>query len=233
MKQTKYRVIADQLREMCAGLDEGTRLPSEKKLATRYGVSPTTVRQALGVLEDDSFITRIFGKGTFVDGQKRVIGKGDTIASFSEDMRVRGLTPSTRLLGVEIRKAPDAVATDLRLGQKQKTVVIERLRMADGEPMCLETAHLPERFSWTTASDLDGSLHELLESAGVQISSGKRTIRAVALSDRQGTLLRMPTGAPALHIVQVFADEHGTPVQRADAVYRADRYEVYTHIRRP
>lgn len=230
MREVKYRLIADSLRRRCMSLPEGTQLPAEKELALTYQVSAMTVRQALDVLVDEGLLARVNGRGTYV--QRHAIAKGDELTSFPEDMRLRGLEPSTRLLGVDIVAATDPVATDLRLSAGHKVLQIERLRLADAEPMCLETAHLPESYAREIADRADGSLHSALASLGVRLVSGTRRIRAVLTSDRQSSLLGLPLGAPALRIVQVFADEHSRPVQRADSYYRADRYEAYTRVRR-
>lgn len=230
MRDIKYRRIAAILREKCASLAEGTQLPSEKELAAQHDVSTMTVRQALEVLQEEGFVERVFGRGTYV--QCRVKAKGDSLTSFSEDMRMRGLEPSTRLLGIEIILAPDAVALDLRLGPSEKVLVLERLRFADREPMCLETTHLPDRFARAIEADPDSSVHETLNAQGVRLTSETRRIRAVETTARQSSLLGLPTDAPALRVIRVSADEHGRPVQRADTLYRADRYEAYARVHR-
>lgn len=45
---------------------EGSRLPSEPDLAKSIGVSRTTLRQALALLQDDGLVRNIRGKGNFI-----------------------------------------------------------------------------------------------------------------------------------------------------------------------
>ncbi|TFD53556.1 GntR family transcriptional regulator [Cryobacterium frigoriphilum] len=232
MRDTKYRRVAAGLRRSFAGQPDGSRLPSEKDLAREYAVSLMTIRRAFEVLDDEGFVNRIVGRGTFV--QRRIVAKGDSLTSFSEDMRMRGLEPSTRVIGIEVLAAPDAVSRDLRLHTAEKVVTIERLRLADGEPMCLEVAHLPARFAPVLDhGDLNGSLHALLAASGTVILTGTRRIRAVLAGDRACGLLGLAGTAPALQVVQVFFDAQGRPVQRSSSLYRADRYEAFSRVRRP
>jgi GntR family transcriptional regulator len=231
MRETKYGAIAASLRASCASLPDGSQLPSEKDLATEFVVSIMTVRRALELLDEEGIVRRVFGRGTFV--QRRVVAKGDQLTSFSEDMQMRGLRPSSRLLGIDVIKAPEDVRKDLHLGDGEKVVVLERLRLADDEPMCIESAHLSARFGdLLQTSGLEGSLHRLLAEHGYQLESAVRRIRAVVAEERQALLLGLHAGDPMLRVTQIFSDRQGVPIQRSCSDYRADRYEAFTKVRR-
>jgi GntR family transcriptional regulator len=231
MRVAKYRHIAEVMRDSFADSADGARLPTEKELAKHYDVSLMTIRRAMEVLDTEGFVNRIVGSGTFV--QRRIVAKGDVLTSFSEDMRMRGLEPSTRLIGFEIVPAADDVVRDLRLRSTERVVAIERLRLADGAPMCLEVAHLPARFAHVLESgNLNGSLHELLSASGTVIMTGTRRIRAVSIGDRAATLLGLAGSEPALQIVQVFFDARTRPVERSSSLFRADRYEAFSRVRK-
>ncbi len=64
----KYERLRDHiLAEMREGrLKPGTALPSEKRLAESLNVARSTVRQAMAALEQDGVVSRVHGKGTFV-----------------------------------------------------------------------------------------------------------------------------------------------------------------------
>lgn len=234
MPKLKYLEIARQLRDECSSLPEATKLPSERFLGERFQVSPMTVRRAMEELENEGLVARIAGRGTFT--QRPVIAKGDAVSSFTEDMRARGLAPSTRLLGVEFVKAGATVAAALKLHEGDRVLQIERLRLANGHPMCLEVSHLPARIGQQMIdADSHGfeSIHAALDSLGVKPTAGTRQIRAVGLDDREAMLLRQPFGAPALSITHVFTHQRSGPVQRAESVYRADRYEIHSALHVP
>ncbi|MDQ3943392.1 MAG: GntR family transcriptional regulator, partial [Actinomycetota bacterium] len=61
---------ADQLLEMVVsgGLEPGERLPPERELCARLGVSRTVVREALNLLEARGLISIEHGRGAVVSG---------------------------------------------------------------------------------------------------------------------------------------------------------------------
>ncbi|GIG90443.1 GntR family transcriptional regulator [Plantactinospora endophytica] len=232
MSTPKHVAITNALREQCRSLPVGSRLPSEKDLAARFEVSRMTVRQALDALAGDGRLERIPGSGTFV--RRPTVAMGPNLTSFTEDMRSRGLRPSSRLVAIEEVAASPEVALDLGVEADTPVIRLERLRFADDEPMCLEDAHLPARFQRILdGADLEGSLHEVLAQAGVVVAAARRRVRAVPAPSRDAQLLGLPEHAPALEIVDVFYDGNRRPAQRSRSRYRHDRYEVKSDLHRP
>ncbi|MGX7672388.1 GntR family transcriptional regulator [Plantactinospora sp. DSM 117369] len=232
MSTPKHVAITNALREQCRNLPVGSRLPSEKDLAVRFEVSRMTVRQALDALATDGRVERVPGLGTFV--RRPTVAMGPHLTSFTEDMRSRGLRPSSRLVAIEEVPASPEVALDLGVEVDSPVIRLERLRFADDEPMCLEDAHLPARFQRVLeAAELEGSLHEVLAKAGVVMAAARRRVRAVPAPSRDAQLLGLPEHAPALEIVDVFYDPNRRPAQRSRSRYRHDRYEVMSDLHRP
>ncbi|MGI5151921.1 GntR family transcriptional regulator [Plantactinospora sp. CA-294935] len=232
MSTPKHVAITNALREQCRNLPVGSRLPSEKDLAVRFEVSRMTVRQALDALATDGRVERVPGLGTFV--RRPTVAMGPHLTSFTEDMRSRGLRPSSRLVAIEEVAASPEVALDLGVEVDSPVIRLERLRFADDEPMCLEDAHLPARFQRVLeAAELEGSLHEVLAKAGVVMAAARRRVRAVPAPSRDAQLLGLPEHAPALEIVDVFYDPNRRPAQRSRSRYRHDRYEVMSDLHRP
>ena len=61
-----YVQLAGLLRERIASGEIGPRVPSITELADQTGLSPATVKRALGLLRDEGVITSVPGRGTFV-----------------------------------------------------------------------------------------------------------------------------------------------------------------------
>ena len=64
-----WRQLADLLREQIeAGkLPRGRVIPSETSLMQDHGLARGTVRKAIDLLADEGLVTRIQGRGTFVN----------------------------------------------------------------------------------------------------------------------------------------------------------------------
>ena len=124
-------------------LEPDQRLPSEREFCDQFGVSRITIRQALNELVRDGMIQSVPGKGTFV-GRKQE-GEFHPLASFSQQMRTRGQIPSSRLLEQAVVHASQRLARELQIRTHSEVVLIERLRLADGEPCVLQAAYLPSQ----------------------------------------------------------------------------------------
>ena len=107
----KHAQLRDALAELAMSEGPDVAIPSERELMARHKVSRATVRKAIDGLVSDGVLQRIHGKGTFV-ARPRVESRLH-LASFSQDMRRRGLEPSTRALGIELEDPPaDLVRKD-------------------------------------------------------------------------------------------------------------------------
>src|SRR5579875_1392771 len=123
----------------------GQAIPSEPLLAEQFGVARMTVRQAIDGLIHEGLLVRVRGSGTFVT-QFRVERELSRLHGFSEDMRARSMAPSARMLAREVVPAPVEVSQHLSLGRREAVIYLQRLRLADGLPMAVETSYLNYEF---------------------------------------------------------------------------------------
>ena len=138
----RYLVVADDLGQAIAAgeLRPGVRIDSEPELATAYSVSRETVRRALDVLERGGLIRRVRGSGTYVTGPA---SRHFSLATFADDMRRLGRTPSARLLGASRQPADRREAHKLAIREGTECFRVRRLLLADDEPVAVETRVLP------------------------------------------------------------------------------------------
>lgn len=227
--ERKGQRLHEILEDLVAACEPGTRLPSERELASRYEVARMTVRGAISRLESQGLVHRVQGQGTFVSEPR--LAQPATLTSFSEDMAARGMTPGSIVLAQEVVPAPEPVAVRLQLPTDEPVVRIERVRSGDGEPIALERTHLPaRRFPGLESVDLaTHSLYRtLVDDYATQPSSSEQRIAAVELSPADAHLLHVADAIPALRIERVTRDQAGTPIEFVRSVYRGDRFELHT-----
>ena len=208
---------------------EGDRLPPERELATRYGCSLITVRHALGELAREGRIERTRGRGTHVLRQRIDHDFGGAL-SFAEQMQRHGLNAQTRVVTARLEPAGETVAKALELDVGQSTVYLERLRMADDEPLILEQVHLSaDRFPGLLEHDLEhASLYGLLaERYRTQITRIAEAIEPVVLRTREARLLNRTRRAPALLVEGTAFAQDGSPIEFARSYVAGDRTRYF------
>jgi GntR family transcriptional regulator len=223
-KGTQLRSIMEDLIET---LKPGDPLPSERELAERYGVARMTVRAEITRLAAEGMVARVQGRGTFVAEAR--VAQAATLSSFTEDMRARGLTAGSQVLGQGTEPADEVVAGRLGLEPGALVVRLRRVRTADGEPMALEEAFLPaERFGALADEDLDGrSLFTVLEERfGARFPSADQQVVAVEIVGEDANLLRVAPGRAGLKFHTILLDADEQPLAYAWSLFRGDRYEI-------
>ncbi len=219
----KYLTLAARLEERIAELRTNDALPPERALMQHYDVSRNTVRRTLELLTTRGLVYQIQGSGTYV-ADPEVVTKTLQLTSFSEDMRLRGLEPASRILSWEEMSADPETARRLSAEPGTPVVAIHRLRLADAVPMALERVHfVAAAIDWSRV-DADRSLYAQLAEQGVRVVRATQSVHAINLDADQARLLDQAVGAAALQVQRVACDERGTPLEAAMTVYRGDRY---------
>jgi GntR family transcriptional regulator len=234
---SKQDQIRQEVIQLIQGLGIGQAIPSERKLSTDLGVSRLTLRAALDDLVREGYLVRRHGSGTFVSEPK--IAQQLTLTSFSEDMRRRGMVPDSRTISLDNVHAGPQVARELNISPGARVFQIRRLRLADGEPMALETLHVPVSLvPGLTAAQLEhSSFYELLERRyNVVIASGSQTIEPTVTNDEESALLDVPLHSPAFLFERTSQTSDGETVEFVRSIYRGDRYRLVadlSHRREP
>lgn len=225
----------DEAREKVLDLIEslavGEAIPSERRLSLDLGVARLTVRAALDELVRDGYLIRRHGSGTFVSQPK--IAQQLTLTSFSDDMRRRGLTPSSRTLELTTISAGAALSRRLQVPPEESVVRVRRLRFADGETMAIETLHVPSRLvPGLSAADLENrSFYQLLEERyELVIASGIQTIAPTVTDEEESALLGVPKHSPAFLHERTTNSDSGQIIEFVRSIYRGDRYRIIAEL---
>lgn len=230
-----YHQIEEQLK---TNIEEGilmpdSALPSEREYAETFQVSRMTVRQALNNLVNDGFLYRQKGRGTFVSKQKveqKLLG----LTSFTEDMVERGLSPSSKLITFEVFPVSDHIAKQLQIPPTTPVYEIQRVRLADGIPMAIETTYLPANLiKGLTEEIINHSLYNYVENTlSLKIERATQQLEASIARESETNLLQIDKGAPILLISRTSFLKDGTPFEFVKSAYRADRYKFVHHMDR-
>lgn len=201
-------------------------IPSERELSAQHGVSRATVREALRQLIEEQKLYTVQGKGTFVAGER--VQSQLHLASFTEDMRRRGMVATSLVRRAEIGLPPLEARAALGLDEGERAWSIERLRLANGIPMALEVGwYSPRAAPDLGEQDLRGSVYGVLaDHYGVRIDAAEQTVWAEACDGTVGSALGVAEGS-AVMVFRRSSHASGTPVEYVISWYRGDRYQVH------
>lgn len=223
--------IADAM--VSGELQPHRRIPSERELAALFGVSRMTIRQALVEMIGEGILYTRSGKGTYV-AERKIEQPLQRLTSFTQDMAARGLRPSSRLIGADLLPAPIELAHALDIRPGSELVRVRRLRLADEQPLAVETSHLPHaRCPGLLDQDLERrSLYEVLhERYGLELASAKQTIEAATPTPEECELLRVTRSVPVLRIHRFTSSREGIVCEFVQSAYRGDRYQLNVDLR--
>jgi GntR family transcriptional regulator len=203
------------------------QLPSERELCARFRVSRMTIRQALVELTRDGLIYSRAGKGTFVS-EPKIDQQLKTLTGFTQDMRARGNSPSSRVLEAKLQVATDDLAQILRAPPGTETVLLSRVRLTDGVPLAVETVHLPHSYcpNLLRHDFAVESLYDVLEREyGHRLTRAEQTIEAALASPRDLALLQLAPPAPVLVMERLTFTDQDVLIEYVQSTYRGDRYK--------
>lgn len=225
--------ILQQLRDDVLKLPAGHVVASERELAARHRVSRMTAREAVRVLRHEGLLYHERGRGMFVARRKLDLHERHALAGFSEEMRQRGLAPSSRLLRFDRVAARGQVAADLELRAGEPVFRLERLRLSNEEPMAHESTYLsvalcPRLYRFDLSRE---SLYRVLqEEFGLRLVRAAEELEATASGRTIATLFRTSPADPVLSIRRIVYTSDATPIETTRSIYRADRYRATFHV---
>jgi GntR family transcriptional regulator len=227
----KHVQVREYVRGLIEGAEPGSPAPSERELVQRFGVARMTVRQALDALVTEGLLERVPGRGTFVARAK--IDVQVRLSSYTEEMARRGMTASSQTLLARMEAAGPGVARALEISEGDKVVHWQRIRFADGAPMCVENAYMADSIiPEFLENPLPESLYAEFKRRDLLPTWGEDSVDADLARPDEAELLGIEPGSPVLRIARrAFAGNIAVEVSRS--TYRADRYTLWVPVCRP
>ncbi len=208
----------------------GDLVPSEQELQETYGLSRTTVRQALAELTFEGRFTRHRGQGTFVSAREIVHDPLQRI-SITALMMQQGIEPDWQFISREYGTPFQPVQEALKIPADEQVYLVELLLRANGEPIGRHFVALANTVNFNpskaTDEELRKYLRELPDREGIQIN---RTVQAIPAGSTEAGLLKIKPGEPVLSIQVIYSDSDGKPIEFLRANYRGDRFKFQLNI---
>jgi GntR family transcriptional regulator len=207
-------------------------IPNETQLCSQYGVSRGPVRQALDQLVREGLLERKQGKGTRVLPPKIERGLSG-LYSFTTLIEGRGMRHGAQLLAFEKIQAEGSVVRYLVLADREPAFKIRRLRLADEEPLILETVYVPERVApgLTEAELAAAPLYTILASRyGIPVVRARQFFEPTVADEYEAHELKIAKGAPVLLVQNITYSTGDRPVVLSKAIMRGDRVRYFVEL---
>lgn len=213
-----YKEVKNRLmRGLVAGeWKAGEALPSEWRLADRYGVSVGTVRRAVDELVAEKIVQRRQGSGTYV-------------ASHTEDHQLYYFfhivgrdagkeAPTHELLSFRRGTADGETASRLKIARGERVYRMHNVLKLAGRPALFDEITIPAALFPDLSRSLfaarAGTIYGLYQSRyGINVVRISERLSAARASARQAAAVRVREGDPVLIIKRVAYTYHDTPVE--------------------
>lgn len=201
----KYVQIKEAIRKKIVSKEwaDGCRIPVEAEFCEMYGVSRITIRKALEELQNEGYLVKIQGKGTYVQNQthEQHLSK---FYSFREELNKRGMEEEAVVLEVSIVDAAEEIASKLEIEPGQSVFRIHRVRRTEHGPYAIETSYIPYYLCKTITKQKiqEDGLYRTLANSGLTVDSAKETFKAINVNKEQSNLLDVRIDAAAIALTR-------------------------------
>lgn len=206
----------------------GSQLPTERELATHYGVSLAPVRAALAELANAGSIERNQGRGTFIR-EKRVAVELSFRPNITGMMKQAGIDYRIEVVELVQTYGPRDVAEKLKCSRSTKLICVRRSLFFEGAVAAVMCAWLPaKRFNGLLKDKAlaeGASLYSRLDELyGVVPKSIEATLAVASADGVVSNIMGVSFGTPTMELSTLSVDQHGEIVECGTVNYDASRF---------
>ncbi len=229
------KIILDEINN--EGVKAGDAIPTEKTFCDIYGISRTTIRQAISELVNEGYLYRVKSKGTFVSQPKIKTDLVNMYDGYNIELSNMSITPSTQIIELTLVKANSEQAKALNIDEGSNVIYLLRHRYADGVPM----GYVESYFKYPLCDFLLKETEETFNTTSVyqivakrpvtRIKRIQKAIEAVGATEAEAKFLNIKKGSPLNLCTNIcYSQETGSPVIYEVLKYRGDKNKFYIEI---
>lgn len=236
--KSRYALLAQSLlqRINSGSYPVGSLLPTELELCRQFGVSRTTVREAIRYLSEMGLVSRKPGVGTHVRAKYSAPRYVHAIESISDIFQYTMASGKPVLLGAGEIEAGVEEAELLRCARGQRWLRFETLRSfaSNGVPMVLSRAYVQPTYAGIeklvpTRRD---PIYTLLETEyGEPIVEVQQEFKAMQIRAREARLLKVKAGSAGLNVIRHYFGEGERLLLVTLSLYPSDRFSYAMRLR--
>lgn len=221
-----YYQIRKLLKERINNMEDGEKLPTEKKLAQKYDVSRGTIQKAIGKLVREGRLERKRGSGTFVSKPK-ISQDGTNLLSFTEEIKNHGYRTKAKILQFEKINGGENVKSQLQLGENEIIYKVKRIRYIEDEPMAVIISFLPEKMvGKLTPEEVKDSVYEYLYKIGCAPVRARDKFKASIANSEIAEKLNIPEGSAIFESERIAFTGDDYPVEYVRCYIQGRDYEL-------
>jgi GntR family transcriptional regulator len=181
------------------------------------------------VMEREGTVRRIIGRsGGIVVSDGKVERPLNCTSSLPSMLRRQGFIAETRLLGAALTVGDASMSRLLAIPTGDPVVRIRRVRLANGDPLSVETTYVPSaRFPRLLSRPLDGSLYDLMrDEYGIAPARAQERVEGRLATLDEVAELGLDGQEVVLEIRRTAYDATSLPIEFAIEVFRAGRTRI-------
>jgi DNA-binding GntR family transcriptional regulator len=228
-------VLADRIAAALVHREPGWRLPRRSALARRYNVSMAEIDAAIGELVRRSLIRRLPDGQLYRASPAEYLVPVEGIAGLATRLDPMGGEVTCQARHVSQRDAPQDVTWALGVEGEAQVRIVRTVWAADGEPVAIATAYVPEPYSESIGADSDsfGDVLAAVPGAQPSITPARATAVDLEMAPPQPSVARslgLVPGQSAVSVTIRFDDPAtGKPAGLTVVNLKPEHFRVVLH----
>lgn len=235
MEEPLYLKAENYIMSLIENMQPGDMLPTEAELEKRLGVSRTTIRYAISILQNKGYISKQQGRGTFVTAHPYE-EELSRLQGFAEDALKKGLATRSVVISCDVVLPDEELMQELKIGEKDEVLKLNRVRYINEEPIQISVSYLPldeiKAMDWRNIDFSSASLYKSLEEAGIVLSTGEECIEVDIANSLDAILLNVEIGFPMFVSNRIVYNDKGVPVEKSMSRTRGDKHKAHIKLKR-